>query len=69
MKVLYSCGISGNKGLFILIKKGCLVLGLSAAARQLRNSKRREWYKQNKEKQKQYNERYWEKKAEQLQRA
>ncbi|WP_280922263.1 hypothetical protein [Ammoniphilus resinae] len=44
-------------------------MGLSAAARQLRNSKRREWYKQNKEKQKQYNERYWEKKAEQLQRA
>lgn len=36
---------------------------MSNAAREAKNAYRRAWYSRNKEKQKEYNKKYWEKKA------
>lgn len=36
---------------------------MSRAAREAKNAYRRAWYSRNKEKQKEYNKKYWEKRA------
>lgn len=42
--------------------------GLSEAAKEARRIAQKEWYHKNKEKQKEYNRRYWEKKAAEMQK-